>query len=559
MSTSPIAELPSDVDALRRLVLAARTEVVEREARIQTQQRQIEQRDALIAFLQEWKRLHQSRRFGAKSEQLSGEQPALFNEAEATLDAAVAAGESLREDDPAADPTQIPAHTRAKPGRRPLPDWIERVEVVHDLPDAEKRCAAHDVALTSIGHDVSEQLEIIPMQVRVIRNVRPKYVCPKCRDGVKTAALPAQLIPKSFATPGLLAYVAVSKYADALPLYRLAGMLERSGIEVSRATLSHWMVRFGAAVEPLLARMRADLRAYDILQADETRFPVLKEPEKPATSHAYLWALRGGPPDRPLLLFEYHASRSKEVAKRLLEGFRGYAQTDGYGGYTEVGQSPGIVHVGCWAHARRKFVEAIDGNGGRRGKAARGTHAASASRARQGLAFIQDLYKIERALAEATPDERYRARQERSLPVTEALRTWLDRNMGEMPPQGLTGKALGYLSSQWPKLVRVLDDGRLPLDTNGVENAIRPFVLGRKNWMFADTVRGAKASANLYSLIETAKANGLEPFAYLRYVAEHLPRASSDAELDPLLPHRIDRALLADPKAQPAAQAIASA
>ena len=545
MSTSPIAELPSDVDALRGLVLEM--------------QRKLDDRDALIAFLQEWKRLHQSRRFGATSEQLSGEQPALFNEAEATLDAAVGAGELPRQADPAADPMQIPAHTRAKPGRRPLPDWIERVEVLHDLPDAEKRCATHDVALTSIGHDVSEQLEIIPMQVRVIRNVRPKYVCPKCRDKVWVAPVAPQLIPKSVATPGLLAYVAVSKYADALPLYRLAGMLERSGIELSRATLSHWMVRFGEAAEPLLARMRADLRGYDILQADETRFRVLKEPDKPATSHAYLWALRGGPPDRPLLLFEYHASRSKEVANRLLEGFQGYAQTDGYGGYTEVGQSPGIVHVGCWAHARRKLVEAIDGNGGRRGKAARGTHAASASRARQGLAFIQDLYKIERAVAEATPDERYRARQERSRPVMDALRTWLDRTMGEVPPQSLTGKALGYLSSQWQKLVRVLDDGRLPLDTNGVENAIRPFVVGRKSWMFADTVRGAKASANLYSLIETAKANGLEPFAYLRYIAEHLPRATSSDELEPLLPHRIDRALLADPKARPAAQAIASA
>lgn len=523
------------------------------------QERRIEQRDALIAFLKEWKRLHQSRRFGAKSEQLSGEQPALFNEAEATLDAAEVAGESARADDAAADTTQIPAHTRAKPGRRPLPAWIERIEVLHDLPEAEKRCATHDVALTSIGHDVSEQLEIIPMQVRVIRNVRPKYSCPKCRDSVKTAPLSPQLIPKSVATPGLLAYVAVSKYADALPLYRLSGMLERNGIDLSRATLAHWMVRFGEAVEPLLARMRADLRAYDILQGDETRFPVLKEPGKPATSHAYLWALRGGPPDRPLLLFEYDPSRSKEVAKRLLEGFRGYAQTDGYGGYTEVGQSPGIVHVGCWAHARRKFVEAIDGNGGRRGKAARGTHAASASRARQGLAFIQDLYKIERALAEATPDARYLARQERSRPVLEALRTWLDRVIGEVPPQGLTGKALGYLVSQWPKLYRVLDDGRLPLDTNRVENAIRPFVVGRKNWLFADTVRGARASANLYSLIETAKANGLEPFAYLRHIAEHLPRTTSSDALESLLPHRIDRVLLADPRAPRAAQASASA
>jgi transposase len=497
MPTTSIAELPSHVDTLRGLVLEERARY----------ERKLAERDARIAFLEEWKRLYQSRRFGAKSEQLSGEQPGLFNEAETTLDAAEAAGESASEGEDATETTHVPAHTRQKPGRRPLPDWIERVEVLHDLAESEKHCATHGESLVEIGRDVSEQLEILPLQVRVIRNVRPKYSCPKCRDSIKTAPLSPQLIPKSLATPGLIAYVAVSKYADALPLYRLAGMLERSGIDLSRATLAHWMVRFGEAGEPLLERMRAELCAYDILQADETRFPVLKEPGKPATSHAYLWALRGGPPDRPLLLFEYDPTRSKEVAKRLLEGFSGYAQTDGYGGYTEVGQSPGVVHVGCWAHARRKLVEAIDGNGGRRGKATRGTHSLKASRARQGLASIQDLYQIERTLVSATPEERHRARLERSRPVIEALRSWLDRVIGEVPPQSLTGKALGYLVSQWSKLVQVLDDGRLPLDTNAIENAIRPFVVGRKNWLFADTVRGARASANLYSLIETAKAN----------------------------------------------------
>lgn len=538
MSPTRIEELPSDVDALRTLVIA---------------------RGERIAQLEEMVRLLRRHRFGAKSERVSGDQPALFNEAEATLDAAEAAGTPAEEVEPDADTTEIPAHTRAKPGRRPLPAWIERVEVLHDLPAAEKRCATHDADLTRIGDDVSEQLEIIPMQVRVIRTVRPKYVCAKCRDRVSTAPLPAALIPKSVATPGLIAYVAVSKYADALPLYRLSGMLERSGIDLSRATLAHWMVRFGEASEPLLARMRADLCAYDVVQGDETRFPVLKEPDKPATSHAYLWALHGGPPDQPLVLFEYDPSRSKEVPKRLLAGFRGYLQTDGYGGYTEAGQSPGVCHVGCWAHARRKFVEAIDGNGGRRGKAIRGTHGAGASRARQGLAYLQDLYKIERTLAEATPEVRQRARQERSRPVIESLRVWLDRTRGEVPPQSLTGKALGYLESQWAKLIRVLDDGRLPLDTNRVENAIRPFVVGRKNWLFADTVRGARASANLYSLIETAKANGLEPFAYLRTLAELLPHARSDAALEALLPHRVDRARLGEHEGQEIGQAAANA
>jgi hypothetical protein len=302
------------------------------------------------------------------------------------------------------------------------------------------------------------------------------------------------------------------------------------------------MVKTGELVQPLLNLLREDLLAGDLVQCDETPFQVLKEPGKAATSLSYLWAQRGGARDAPILLYDYDPSRSGEVPKRLLEGFRGYLQTDGYEGYAAVGRTPGIVHVGCWVHARRKFDEAVKGMRG----AERTARSAKESKALQGLGFIRKLYEIERLAKDATAEERQRLRHEKSRPVMEALRHWLDDALPRIAPQSLTGKALGYLRGQWPKLVRVLDDGRIPLDTNLVENAIRPFVVGRKNWLFADTVRGAQASANLYSLIETAKANGVEPYAYLRLVFTELPRARMLEDVEALLPRSVDRTKLQD-------------
>jgi transposase len=271
---------------------------------------------------------------------------------------------------------------------------------------------------------------------------------------------------------------------------------------------------------------------------------VLKEPGKRATSLSYLWVLRAKARDGPLLLYEYDPSRSGKVPLRLLDGFAGVFQSDGYAGYDEVGSRPGVVHVGCWVHARRKFDEAVKSLRANERKAS----STKETVALQALRQIAALYAIERTLAEAAPEERLRVRQERSRPLIETLRGWLNDALPRVAPQTLTGKALAYLDHQWPKLVRVLDDGRVPLDTNAVENAIRPFVVDRKNWLFADTVRGAEVSANLYSLIQTAKANGLEPTAYLRHIFTALPCATTLAEIEPLLPHRIDRAVLADPR-----------
>jgi len=499
-----------------------------RDAKIEANRLTIDEQARLIEFFREWKRLIDSQRFAARSEKYPPEQARLFNEAE------------LEVADEESEAIEVPAHSRGKRrGRRPLPDFLPVEERIHDLPESEKVCtndASHTLA--EIGRESSDQLKFIPARIEIVRHIRPKYACPQCKAGVAIAPMPKLPIPKSLATPSLLAHVATSKYVDALPLYRQEKIFHRLGLDLSRATLASWMIKVGELVEPLMERLRAEVRNGDIIQCDETPFQVLKEPGKRAQSQSYLWALRGGSRDHPLLFYEYDPSRSAEVPKRLLAGFRGYLQTDGYEGYTAIGREPGIVHAGCWAHTRRKFDEALRGQPRTKKKGKK--QPAKQSKARQGLAQIQALYRIEKGLRDATVEERTRVREERSKPIVEGLRTWLNASLGTVPEKSLTGKALHYLATQWPKLVRVFDDGRIPLDTNLVENAIRPFVIGRRNWLFADTPAGARASANLYSLIETAKANRIEPARYLAHLFATLPDVTSTDQLDALLPQSLD-------------------
>jgi len=518
----PRTELPSSVDALQQLVV--------------DQQTTIDQQAERLAFLEEWNRLLRSQKFGAKSEKIPPEQGRLFNEAELEQDGHVESESHEAE-------VEVPAHTRRKHGRRPLPDFLPVEEHLHDLPEDQKVCG-HDAShrLVEIGRETSDQLKFIPATVAIVRHIRPKYACPKCKDGVRIAPMPKLPIPKSLATPSLLAHVATSKYVDALPLYRQEKIFARLGVDLARGTLASWMVKMGELVEPLIERIAQEIRSSSFVQADETPFQVLKEPGKPAQSQSYLWVLRGGARDHPLLYYAYDPTRSAEVPKRLLRGFQGFLQTDGYEGYTALGREPGIAHVGCWAHTRRKFDEALRGQGKSKKKGAKRT--AKESRARQALSQIQALYRIERDLKDVSVEQRHAMRQKHSKPLVEKLREWLDASIDTVPPQSLTGKAMHYMHGQWPKLVRVLDDGRIPLDTNLVENAIRPFVIGRKNWLFADTVAGARASANLYSLIETAKANGIEPGRYLAHLFEVLPTITSADQLDRLLPQNIDAEVL---------------
>ena len=513
-----------------------------------------------IERLKEELRLATHKRFGASSEKADPDQGQLFNEAEVLGSMPPA---------PAADEITVPAHSRAKGGRKPIDDRLPRERIEHDIPEAEKLCpCGSGHARPRIGEVVTEQADIEPAKVKVVQHVRFKYgPCCQC-DGVFppvaderekadatsgdasaagepravvvpearaiiVAPLPAQPIPKSMAAPGLCAFIATAKYQDGLPLYRQETILARHGLTVSRATLASWMIRLGELIVPLINLAEEVQLAYDVLQMDETTVQVLKEEGRAAQSQSRMWVRRGGSPDKPVILFNYEPTRSGKVAWRLTEDFKGYLQSDGFSGYDAVGKREGVVHIGCLAHARRKFDEAMKAQkaGDRGGLAA------------EGLALIQRIYRIEKAAREAglTPEQRKQLRHERARPVWDELRRWLDAKRGHAPPQMLIGKAMTYLDNQWPQLIRVLSDGRLEVDNNRCENALRPFVLGRKAWLFSDTPAGAEASARLYGLIETAKANGCEPYAYLRRVFTDLPKATTLAQVDALLPWHVAR------------------
>jgi transposase len=322
-----------------------------------------------------------------------------------------------------------------------------------------------------------------------------------------------------------------------MPLHRQQKMFARIGIDLPRATMASWMMRCAELAEPLTDLILESIRNSDHVLADETSFQVLKEKGKTAQSKSQLWALRGEDPAHPLLYYEYAPTRSGEVAQALLDGFKGFLQTDGYKGYDRFDEAPGVVHVGCFAHARRKFDEALRGQGRSKKKSKPGPKKRLAE---QGLLRINKLYEIERGYKNASPEERYELRKEELAPRLADLREWIDASKDRVPPKSLTGKAIDYLDGQWPKLMRVLDDGRLQLDTNAVERAIRPFVIGRRGWLFADTPRGATASARLYTLVETAKANGVEPWAYLEKLFSLLPMATCRADHEALLPWRVE-------------------
>jgi len=491
------------------------------------QQHLLTQKQQQIEQLLEQFRLQRHRQFGASSEQ-SPEQGHLFNEVEVLAEENPDDG--AEEDVVSADGDKKPVRGR----RQPLPTELPRIDVIHDLADAEKRCAC-GCQRHEIGEVVSEQLDIIPARIQVIRHVRKKYACGDCESGPLTAALPPQPIPKSNASPGLLAYIATAKYQDGLPLHRQEIIFERGGITQPRQTSARWMIQAGGVLQPLHNLMRDHLLSGPVLHCDETVVQVLKEPDKPPTSQSYMWVQAGGLPTQKVVLFDYRASRSGQVPAQLLSGYRGYLMTDGYEGYNAIAQQDGIEHLCCWAHARRKFTEAQQAQPKQKQKSA------GIGKADMALNFIGKLYGIEERSRDDDVATRYQRRQHESLPVLQQLRSWLDKTLATVLPSGKLGTALQYLHKYWPKLIRYTERGDLPIDNNRAENAIRPFVIGRKNWIFSDTPQGANASAIIYSVIETAKAHGLEPYAYLRRVFSALPAAASAAEVEALLPWNIDR------------------
>ncbi len=514
-----ISTLPNDTSSLKEIIAEQHLEYQKVQEKIN--------------YLEEMVRLLKNELFGRKSEvrrEPSANQLQLFTPPDAP---------------PAPEPSEdivIEAHSRKKRGRKPLPADIPRVEVIHDIPEEEKQCGC-GAARTCCGQEVCEKLDYTPARLRVVRNIRLKYACKNCEgvedDGptVKIAPPVVQLIPKSNATEGLLAHVAVSKFADGLPLYRQQKIFARHGInDLSRATLAGWLIQASGKCLPILELIANEIRGGPLINIDESPFQVLKEPGRSNTAESYMWVFCGGL-NRKAVVYKYHPTRSGQVPLDFLGDYKGYVQSDAFSGYDQVGRKDGIVHVGCFVHARRKFMDVIKAK-----KKNRGGKAPLRGLADEAIDIIANLYKIEKYAKQEhlSYDEVYQLRQRESKPILDNFKLWLDANQPLTPPEGLLGKAIKYALNNWNELIVYIKDGRLTPDNNVAENAIRPFVVGRKNWLFAGAPKGAEASATFFTLIETAKANGHEPYAYLRYIFGKLPLAQSSEDHEALLPWNLD-------------------
>ena len=532
---SAAASLRDNDDPLTAEVIKLRDAVKEKERALAEKEQALSDKDQRIEQLLDYIVLLRKRQFGASADRPNKDQIPLFDEAE--LEQLMAElGLSSDEGDEAESRAQHKAKTpRKKPVRRPLPAHFPRVEKMIDLSDDQKAAMGDD--WTFIGYDTSEQLAVIPRQHYVIAYQRAKYV-PKhdgvsgAVQGVRIAARPDQILPKALAHSSVIADVVVRKFVDGLPLYRQEQIYAREGIDLSRQTMSGWVIQLHERLSPLMAALQRFLHQGRTLHIDETRLQVLNEPGRENSQLSYMWVYVGGPPDKPVIWFQYADSRGGEVPERFLcanddppPGM--YLVTDGYEGYNALSQSPGILaHAACWAHVRRRFVEATHG---RKNTAA----------AHQMVALIRKLYQIERNAKESSPAARKALRQEQAKPILDKIKQWLDQKVTRVLPKSPLGTAIAYTLKLWPKLTTYLEDGHIAIDNNRAENAIRPFVIGRKAWLFSGSPRGAQASATLYTLVETAKANDLEPWAYLNYLFERLPAAKSEQALLALLPQNL--------------------
>ena len=481
---------------------------------------QLTKKSDKIASLEEYIRYMTQQRFGASSEKWSPDQLGLFDEAELLGD----------EDDVEEGTTLVPAHQRKKK-RLSIPDNLPVTDIIHDLPEHEKFCPHDNQALRHFSDECSKQLDYIPAKITVLNHVRRKYMCPCCNDYFVTAKKPAQPIEKSLASPGLLAQIATHKYCDGLPLYRQSHLIfKRLGVELDSTSMANWMIKCGQLVQPLINLGLEALREQDVLFMDETVTQVLKEEGRSASQQSRMWIMTNNT-DQRMVLFHYSPTRETGVAELMLGDFEGTLMTDGYVVYDAVAKANELItHLGCWAHARRYFKEASDAQ-------PKGT----SGKPEQALSYIQKLFRIEAGIKTATTDEKYLVRQQESIPILAALKKWLDKSLKHPVKSAKLAKALTYLNNQWYKLSRYTENGAWPIDNNHAENCIRPFVIGRKNWLFSTSVDGAKASANLYSLVESAKANSLEPSAYLKTVFTLLPQAETVEDIEALLPWNINK------------------
>lgn len=490
-------------------------------------QEKLEEKNSLIESLEYRLSLALRHRYSRRSEKLADpNQMCLFDEA----DLPPVDDEETQSSDDAQETIDVPAHKRQKAKRKPLPKNLPRDYREYDLTDEEKICDCGTLK-TRIGKDDVEQLDIIPAIMYVIVHRKYKYACKACEGNIAQAKAPRQPIPKSKAAPGLLAHVLVSKFCDHLPLYRQKEVLKRTGIDFSRSTLSQWVLKCGDLFKPLINLMQDDILSHDVSYADETTLQVLKEPGRSSQQKSYMWLFGGGAPERFAWVYQYHPSRNSQVADTFFYDYQGYVHVDGYSGYNCL-EYRGITLVGCMAHARRKFFEVSQAAKKKKGLA------------HHALTVFKKLYAIEAQAKENafSPEKIKQDRQNIAKPILESFMAWCHEKSTKVPPKSPIGKAIAYTINHRRRLSVYLNDGRLDIDNNRTERAIKPFVIGRKNWLFNNSHKGAMAAANIYSLIETCKVHQLDPYAYLRFLLQRIPLAETLDDLENLLPYRCDKA-----------------
>lgn len=479
-----------------------------------------------IEELQKKLQLALFKKFGRSSEKIDPSQIEFFEVPE------------IDEDPVKEDATvMVTSHPRKKPGRKPLDPTIPRKIIVHDIAEEDKTCGCgHD--LVKVGEEVTERLHVIPEVVYVEQHVRPKYACRHCEGSgdeenpvFRIAPTPPTMIPGSIVTAGLLAFIFVNKFVDHLPFYRQEKRFERIGAHISRQNMSNWSLKVYEILKPLEKLLKKEVKTGPYIQMDETPLQVMGEEGRPDTSKSYMWLSRGGPPETPLVYYNYQETRKAQFVKDILRGYHGFIQSDGYKGYdSALKGNKDIIHVGCLAHARRKFFDAS--------KVSK-----KAGSANIAMRKITNIYHKENELKELglEKNEFLVQRKKEVKPLLDDFKKWMDEKSQKVRTSSDTGKAIRYTLGQWSKIIKYLDCAELTPDNNAAERAIKPFVLGRKNWLFSGSPAGANASALLFSLIETAKANDLNPYGYLKWIFEETPLIKSEKEFEKFLPVNCDR------------------
>lgn len=493
--------------------------------KIMAQEQRIAELEARLRWYEEQYRLAQQKRFGASSEKIVPGQLNLFNEVEDTAD-------------PKAEEPDLETVTyerkKKQPGQKADKLKDLPVEVIeYRLSEEEQVCPCCQGRLHEMSTQVRQEVKIIPAQAVVVQHVQYIYACRQCeRENIKTpivkAPMPVPILPGTLASPSILAYIMDQKYTNSLPLYRQEKQLLRLGIQLSRQTMANWLL---AAADPWLKiicdRLHTWLLKRDILHADETTLQVLREPGRAAQTKSYMWLYRTGREGPPIILYDYQTTRAAKHPERFLAGFKGYLQTDGYSGYRKLAN---VTLAGCWSHARRKFTEAL--------QVLPPDQKDKPVASRVGLDYCRKLFAIERSLGDLSYEERYAKRMELSRPLLNEFHAWLKRQRQHTLPKSAFGQAITYCLNQWDVLNTFLLDGRLEINNNSAERSVKNFVIGRKNFLFSNTPKGAVGSAIMYSIVETAKANNLKPYDYLQYLFEQLPNidTSDEAAIDNLLP-----------------------